>query len=156
MPKTLYELCLLLTSPDPGHLSTPPCLRYDCVWIQWCLMYLTDADVHTMFERASTGLRAGGVIVIKENVCGGDKGFVVDNEDSSLTRSNAYMLELFERSNMQVRDHLRGRADPPDPPDPPDPTGAPDPPHGSCTPDLAPTCPHPHLPERLPRTYTHP
>eukprot|EP00798_Chlamydomonas_sp_ICE-L_P010704 gene10704-12405_t len=35
--------------------------RYDCIWIQWCLLYLTD--------------------------------------DSSLTRSNAYMLELFEKSN---------------------------------------------------------
>lgn len=42
-----------------------------------------------------------GIIVVKENVC--REGFVVDNDDSSLTRSNPYMLELFEKSNMQVR-----------------------------------------------------
>eukprot|EP00967_Tisochrysis_lutea_P100128 scaffold149104_cov15-Tisochrysis_lutea.AAC.1 len=29
------------------------------------------------------------------------QGFIVDKEDSSLTRSNAYMQELFEKANMQ-------------------------------------------------------
>lgn len=28
---------------------------------------------------------------------------MVDNDDSSLTRSNPYMLSLFEKANMQVR-----------------------------------------------------
>lgn len=37
---------------------------------------------------------------VKENVC--KAGFVVDKEDSSLTRSNAYMLELFARAGMRV------------------------------------------------------
>jgi hypothetical protein len=31
------------------------------------------------------------------------QGFIVDDEDSSLTRSNQYMLELFEKAGMQVR-----------------------------------------------------
>jgi hypothetical protein len=30
------------------------------------------------------------------------QGFVVDKDDSSLTRSNAYMLELFEKAGMEV------------------------------------------------------
>lgn len=30
------------------------------------------------------------------------KGFVVDKDDSSLTRSNTYMLDLFEKAGMQV------------------------------------------------------
>ena len=30
------------------------------------------------------------------------KGFIVDQSDSSLTRSNAYLLELFDKANMQV------------------------------------------------------
>ena len=79
------------------HLHTS---RYDCIWIQWCLLYLTDTDVQSMFDRASAGLKPDGLIIVKENVC--KEGFIVDNDDSSLTRSNAYMLDLFEKSNMQV------------------------------------------------------
>lgn len=43
---------------------------------------------------------AAGIVFVKENIC--REGFVVDRDDSSLTRSNAYMLELFERANMRV------------------------------------------------------
>ena len=68
--------------------------------IQWCLLYLTDTDVQAMFQKAAVGLKPDGLIFVKENVC--KEGFIVDNDDSSLTRSNAYMLELFEKSNMQA------------------------------------------------------
>ena len=45
-------------------LSIAGC-RYDCIWIQWCLLYLTDADVLTMFDRARRGLKPDGMIVVK-------------------------------------------------------------------------------------------
>ena len=64
------------------------------------MLYLTDADVQSMFLRACEGLKPDGYIFVKENVC--KEGFIVDNDDSSLTRSNAYYKELFEKSNMQV------------------------------------------------------
>ncbi|KAI8468749.1 MAG: alpha-N-methyltransferase NTM1 [Monoraphidium minutum] len=78
----------------------PPAGKYDCIWIQWCLLYLTDADALALFERCKTGLSQDGVIVVKENIC--KEGFVVDKEDNSLTRSHAYMLELFESAGLQV------------------------------------------------------
>ena len=37
---------------------------------------------------------------MKENNC--ERGFVVDKEDSSLTRSNAYFLDLFAKANLKV------------------------------------------------------
>jgi hypothetical protein len=43
--------------------------RYTCIWIQWCLLYLTDEDVVTLFERAREGLQPGGLIMVKENIC---------------------------------------------------------------------------------------
>lgn len=48
----------------------------------------------------SPAIAPAGIIFVKENICG--DGFVVDKDDNSLTRSNAYMLELFERANMRV------------------------------------------------------
>lgn len=38
---------------------------------------------------------------MKENIC--KEGFVVDKDDNSLTRSNAYMLELFQKACMSVQ-----------------------------------------------------
>ena len=37
---------------------------------------------------------------MKENNC--EEGFVLDKEDSSLTRSHAYFLSLFERAQLKV------------------------------------------------------
>jgi protein N-terminal methyltransferase len=57
-----------------------------------------------MLQKAAKGLKKDGLIFVKENVCSGTckEGFIVDNDDSSLTRSDAYMIKLFEQSNMQV------------------------------------------------------
>ena len=82
-----------------GH-SWSPDRPYDCIWIQWCLLYLTDADFLVMFEKAKAALKLGGLIFVKENIC--KEGFIVDKEDSSLTRSNAYMLDLFEKANLTL------------------------------------------------------
>ncbi|GIL67244.1 hypothetical protein Vafri_20686 [Volvox africanus] len=81
--------------------------RYDAIWIQWCLLYLTDADFVSLFERAARGLKPDGLIFVKENIC--KEGFVVDKEDSSLTRSNTYMLELFQRAGVQVLYNVKQR-----------------------------------------------
>lgn len=38
---------------------------------------------------------------MKENIC--KEGFVVDKDDNSLTRSNTYMLDLFQKTGMSVQ-----------------------------------------------------
>ncbi len=50
---------------------------YDCIWIQWCLLYLTDPDVIVMFNKTRQALAPDGLIFVKENIC--KEGFVVDN-----------------------------------------------------------------------------
>ncbi|EFJ52851.1 hypothetical protein VOLCADRAFT_55463 [Volvox carteri f. nagariensis] len=85
-----------------------PCRsRYDAIWIQWCLLYLTDVDFVSLFQRAVAGLKPDGLIFVKENIC--KEGFVLDKEDSSLTRSNAFMLELFQRAGVQVLYNVKQR-----------------------------------------------
>lgn len=80
---------------------TPVSQRYDVIWVQWALLYLTDDDAIAFFDRCKSGLRPGGIVVVKENICKHTE-FVVDKEDSSLTRSNKYMLQLFAKSQMTV------------------------------------------------------
>ena len=73
-------------TPEPG--------RYDVVWIQWCVGHLTDEDFVAFFRRCAEGLKPGGMVFMKEN--NAKDGFVLDTDDSSLTRSHKYFMHLFE------------------------------------------------------------
>jgi protein N-terminal methyltransferase len=42
---------------------------------------------------------------VKENIC--KEGFVVDKDDNSLTRSNAYMMDLFARAGLSVAYNIK-------------------------------------------------
>lgn len=79
---------------------TPDTARYDVIWIQWCIGHLTDEDFVSFFKRAKVGLKPGGFFVLKENIA--RSGFVLDNEDRSVTRSDLYFKELFSRCGLHV------------------------------------------------------
>jgi protein N-terminal methyltransferase len=74
--------------------------RYDALWIQWALMYLTDEDAVAFLRRCKARMKAKGVIFLKENVC--DRGFLVDSDDCSMTRSHAYFDELFRVAGLRL------------------------------------------------------
>ncbi|KAJ2153453.1 hypothetical protein IWW43_001314 [Coemansia sp. RSA 1935] len=79
---------------------TPVQARYDVVWCQWVLSHLTDDDLVAFFKRCTTGLAPGGFICVKENVAG--TSYVVDSEDSSVTRSASVFESLFQKSGLSI------------------------------------------------------
>ncbi|KAF7803947.1 alpha N-terminal protein methyltransferase 1 [Senna tora] len=79
---------------------TPDTQRYDVIWVQWCIGHLTDDDFVSFFRRAKVGLKPGGLFVVKENIA--RNGFVLDNEDRSITRSDLYFKELFGRCGLHI------------------------------------------------------
>ncbi|KAL6761540.1 AdoMet dependent proline di-methyltransferase-domain-containing protein [Haematococcus lacustris] len=81
--------------PEPG--------RYTVVWVQWCLLYLTDEDLHDTLKALGSGLTHEGVMFVKENVA--DTGFVVNEQDHSFTRSQALFEAAFQMANYQVVGH---------------------------------------------------
>lgn len=111
--KGLEEFC-----PTPG--------RYDAIWIQWCIGHLADGppskrlsfalgrgdltcrcltcmgadDLLAFFERCKAGLKEKGRIYLKENTS--YHGFVVDRQDTSITRSHDYFKDLFSKSGLSV------------------------------------------------------
>jgi protein N-terminal methyltransferase len=73
--------------------------RYDLIWIQWCIIYLTDEDLVSFLKECFKCLATGGIICVKDNTTPrGPHGFVLDKEDSSVMRSNLYMKDLFEQA----------------------------------------------------------
>ena len=73
--------------------------QYDCVWIQWCLCYLTDTDLmEFLIKTRETGLKVGengksGLVFVKENVAG--KQFIVDKDDNSIMRTEKQFSAIF-------------------------------------------------------------
>lgn len=39
--------------------------KYDCIWVQWVLSHLTDADLVAFLQRAKSSLTPHGIIVVK-------------------------------------------------------------------------------------------
>lgn len=83
------------------------CLRgvYDVVWIQWCVIYLTDDHFVSFLRECVRSLAPGGVVVVKDNVA--RSGFLVDKDDSSIMRSDRYMRHVFDRADLSVVKHAR-------------------------------------------------
>jgi len=74
---------------------------YDVIWCQWVLGHLTDAHLVQFFERCLDGLKPNGVLVVKENLTSSDE-VEKDEEDSSVTRPENLLKQLFERAGMEI------------------------------------------------------
>jgi protein N-terminal methyltransferase len=60
--------------------------QYDLIWIQWCVVHLTDEQLVEFLKRCKSALNPdGGLIVVKENNSTGGKD-EFDDIDSSVTR----------------------------------------------------------------------
>ena len=91
----------------------PQSKYYNIIWIQWVIGYLTDYDCIQFLKRCAKGLTTNGIICIKDNMIAshyGDttttnhndddpsKAFIFDKEDSSVTRSKAYLEALMDEA----------------------------------------------------------
>ncbi|CZT46225.1 probable putative methyltransferase [Rhynchosporium secalis] len=76
--------------------------KYDLIWNQWCLGYLTDAQLQTYLEKCAKALDEGGLIIVKENLTrsGGD---LFDENDSCVTRCDKKFREIFEKAGMKIK-----------------------------------------------------
>ncbi|KAJ1824981.1 hypothetical protein LPJ56_002766 [Coemansia sp. RSA 2599] len=79
---------------------TPVNGRYDVIWCQWVLSHLTDEDLVAFLGRCTEGLAPQGLICVKENVA--SRGYIVDSEDSSVTRASSVFEEIFRAAGMSV------------------------------------------------------
>ncbi|PFH32758.1 putative protein c9orf32 [Besnoitia besnoiti] len=74
--------------------------RYDCIWLQWCILYLTDNDLVSLLKRCAAALHPGGVICVKENI--GETGFEIDKQDNSIMRTDRHYRQLFKQANLRL------------------------------------------------------
>ncbi|KDE06548.1 hypothetical protein MVLG_03196 [Microbotryum lychnidis-dioicae p1A1 Lamole] len=84
---------------------------YDLCMIQWCIGHLSDAELVDFLKRSRKALRQDdqgcqGYIILKENVCkdteGAGAGFLFDDDDSSVTRSDKVFKNIFADAGLEV------------------------------------------------------
>ena len=90
-----------------GAQEWVPDAKYDCIWCQWCIMYLMDDDAITFLKRCKEALAEGGYIVIKDNVANKSKGTPKNcaqfrELDNQLNRAYKHYIELFEKAGLNL------------------------------------------------------
>lgn len=88
-----------------GLQDWTPTEKYDCIWCQWSIMYLTDADVVSFLRRAKECLSENGLIIVKDNLCSSDlnapdKDTIMDEDDNSYSRPFMKYRDLFRKSKL--------------------------------------------------------
>ncbi|RMZ78195.1 hypothetical protein DV738_g3980, partial [Chaetothyriales sp. CBS 135597] len=80
-----------------------PDVKYDVVWNQWCLGYLTDIALTEYLRRLIPSLAEGGLVVVKENVSTQAFGEdIYDDVDSAVTRSDGKFRSIFEAAGFKL------------------------------------------------------
>lgn len=87
-----FQLGLEDFYPEKGY--------YALIFCQWVLPYLVDDDLVAFLQRCAEGLEQGGLIVVKENIS--RDGFVLDREDTSITRTDLQYRTIFARAGLRL------------------------------------------------------
>jgi protein N-terminal methyltransferase len=79
-------------------------VTYDCIWIQWVIMFLTDEDAVKFLKNCKHHLSENGLIVVKENtVLANERNEAVwSPADHSFARTLPHMRDLFERAELTI------------------------------------------------------
>ena len=78
-----------------------PDIKYDCIWTQWVTGHLTDEDFVVFLNKCKSALKPNGIIVVKDNTTSSDD-CDADTQDSSVTRPNWLLLEIFGKAKLTV------------------------------------------------------
>lgn len=83
--------------------------KYDCIWVQWCLCYLTDKDCMAFLEKAREGLKntpslrkqgKSGLMFVKENVTRGKQEY--DKADKAIIHEKEWYSAMFKKAGFTI------------------------------------------------------
>ncbi|KAF7590034.1 o-methyltransferase [Aspergillus hancockii] len=76
--------------------------KYDLIWAQWSVSYLTDLQLVEFLGRCRGALTATGIVVVKENISTDSDGDIYDDSESSVTRTDGKLRKLFAEAGMEL------------------------------------------------------
>lgn len=86
-----------------GLAEWNPEKKYDLIWIQWCVAYLTDLQLIEFIARCRTALTQSGIMVLKENISTEPNGEdIYDPLDNGVTRTDEKFRSIFKDAGMTL------------------------------------------------------
>ncbi|OAG40468.1 hypothetical protein AYO21_05368 [Fonsecaea monophora] len=86
-----------------GEVTTGLGARYDLIWHQWCLDYLSSPDLIRYFRTLVPLLAPDGWIIVKENISNAADGEdMFWEEDKSVTHSDRNFRACFEQAGLKI------------------------------------------------------
>jgi protein N-terminal methyltransferase len=86
-----------------GSRDWYPEKKYDLIWTQWCVGHLMDSQLIDYTVRCRNALTENGLMVVKENLSTHNLGHdMYDDEDSSVTRTDAKSRQIFQAAGMTI------------------------------------------------------
>ena len=90
-----------------GVQNWEPDTKYDLIWCQWSIMYLTDVDAVAFLKRCKQALNENGIICIKDNIASANKKEKKSNaqffkEDNGICRTFSHYKILFAMADLEL------------------------------------------------------
>lgn len=86
-----------------GLESWVPTKKYDLIWNQWCVGYLTDEQLVGYLIRCKEALSEQGIIVLKENLSTAiEQEDMFDEVDGGVTRTDEKFRSLFTEAGLDL------------------------------------------------------
>lgn len=86
-----------------GLESWVPTKKYDLVWNQWCVGYLTDEQLVGHLRRCKEALTEQGIVVVKENLSTViEREDTFDEVDGGVTRTDEKFRSLFKEAGLDL------------------------------------------------------
>lgn len=73
--------------------------QYDFIWSQWTIANLTNEDAEIFIKKCYEGLKNGGIVVVKENLCDNDSDYY--QSPNSFFRSERLMIQLYSSAGFK-------------------------------------------------------
>jgi protein N-terminal methyltransferase len=101
---SLREMGIDVTSHCCGAQSWSITESFDCFWLQWVFLFLTDDDSVLLLKKCRLHLSKSGIVVVKENVVLSESRAetIWWPKDHSLTRSRGHLRQLFRAAGLRV------------------------------------------------------
>ena len=80
------------------HDFEAPGVKYDVLFVGWCVQHIPDTSLVTFLSRAATAVNHNGLVIIKDNVSDFADA-VYNDENHFVIRSAAYINALFYHAN---------------------------------------------------------
>jgi protein N-terminal methyltransferase len=78
--------------------------NFDCFWLQWTLMFLTDNDCIALLRRCKDHLNPNGIVFVKENTVLSEKreDALWSAEDHSFSRTLSHVCDLCTEAGLRI------------------------------------------------------